>query len=82
MREISERTQLSMAMAVLLLALSTMISGCFSRIVIVPPGDPVIIRETVKNWPVWAYGKDGELVKGRADLHAGKHVWKYERPQK
>lgn len=66
----------------LLLMISMMLSGCFSRIVIVPPGDPVIIRETVKDWPVWAYGKDGELVSGRADLHAGKHVWKYERPDK
>ena len=46
--------------------------GCFgSRTVYVPSGEPVRLRETVKNARIWTLGKDGKPVAGKMDLPEG-----------
>jgi hypothetical protein len=45
-----------------------MVTGCSPRTIYVPAGEPVRIRETVKDAKVWVLDKDGKPVAGRMDL--------------
>lgn len=53
-----------------LLAMLMLASGC-TRTIYIPYGEPVRLRETVKDAKVWVLDEDGEPVKGRIDLHEG-----------
>ncbi len=57
--------------AVLLVTLLTF-SGCVrTRTIYVPPGEPVKLRQTVRNVKVWVVDKNGTPVAGRMDLPEG-----------
>ncbi len=45
-------------------------SGC-TRTVLVPPGEPVRLRETIRGAKVWAADKDGREIPGVLDLPEG-----------
>lgn len=47
------------------------LSGCVTRTVLVPPGEPVRLRETVRNAKVWVADKDGKEILGVVDLPEG-----------
>lgn len=48
------------------------LTGCFgTRTVIVRQGDPMVVRKTIRNAPVWVYDKDGKLVESKADIPEG-----------
>ena len=51
--------------------LSLIMCGCFTRTVYVPDGQPVRLRQRIKNVKVWALDKDGKPVPGRMDLPEG-----------
>jgi len=59
-------TRSKTALLLLLLA-SVCCAGCGTRVVIVKPGDPVRLREPLRNVKVWAYDGKGQLVPGVAD---------------
>jgi len=54
----------------LVLALAAL-SGCVTRTIYVPHGDPVRLREKLKGVKIWAFDKDGVLVEGEMDLPEG-----------
>lgn len=56
---------------VVMLVGALLLSGCGTRTVYVPPGEPVRLRETVKRAKVWVLDKDGEPVAGVMDLSEG-----------
>lgn len=47
------------------------LTGCGTRTVIVRQGDPMVVRKTIRNAPVWVYDKDGKLVESKADIPEG-----------
>ena len=47
------------------------LSGCGTRAILVPPGEPVRLRETVRAAKVWVADKDGREIPGVVDLPAG-----------
>ena len=59
---------------VVMVLMLVMVGGCATRTVYVPPGEPVRLRETVKNAKVWILDKDGRPVAGRMDLPSGWYV--------
>jgi len=50
------------------------LSGCATRTVLVPPGEPVRLRETVRQAKVWVADKDGKEIPGVVDLPEGWYV--------
>jgi hypothetical protein len=48
-----------------------MVTGCQPRTIYVPAGEPVRLRETVKDAKVWVLDKDGKPVAGKMDLPSG-----------
>lgn len=56
--------------AIVLLAI-LLVPGCGARTIYVPGGEPVRLRQTVKNAKVWVLGADGRPVPGRMDLPEG-----------
>ena len=56
---------------VVMVLMLVMVSGCSTRTIYVPPGEPVRLRETVRNAKVWVVDKDGRPVAGRMDLPSG-----------
>ena len=57
--------------AVMVLLMVVLIPGCGTRTIYVPPGEPVRLRETIRNAKVWILDKDGKPVAGRMDLPEG-----------
>ena len=55
----------------LCLAVVLLLSGCVTRTVYVPPGEPVRLRETVRGAKVWVLDSSGRPVAGVMDLPAG-----------
>ena len=47
------------------------ITGCSMHTIYVPAGEPVRLRETIKNAKVWVMDSNGELVAGKMDLPEG-----------
>ena len=47
------------------------VSGCSTRTVYVPDGEPVRLRQTVKNVRVWTMDKHGGMVPGVVDISEG-----------
>ena len=56
---------------VAMLFASVCLSGCGRRVVLVPPGEPVRLRQTVKKAQIWAADKTGTEVPGEVDLPEG-----------
>ena len=48
-----------------------LLAGCGARMIYVPHGTPVRLRETVEDVKVWVKDADGEPVPGRMDLPEG-----------
>ena len=63
-------TRLKMALGTLILLL-VCASGCGRRVVLVPPGEPVRLREKIKSAKVWARDKDNKEIPGTVDLPEG-----------
>jgi len=56
----------------LLTLLLVFVPSCLStRVILVPDGTPIQLREDIKAAPVWVYDKDGERVEAITDLPAG-----------
>jgi len=55
----------------LCLVVLLVLSGCGTRTVYVPPGEPVRLRKTIHNAKVWVLDKNGEPVAGVMDLPEG-----------
>ena len=47
------------------------ITGCWTRTIYVPAGEPVRLRETIRNVNVWVLDENGKPVAGRMDLPEG-----------
>lgn len=45
--------------------------GCVTRVVLVPPGEPVRLRETIRQAKIWVADKDGKEIPAVADLPEG-----------
>lgn len=54
-----------------LLLIAAMIGGCGTRTVYVPSGEPVRLRETVRDAKIWARDANGDPVAGVMDLREG-----------
>ena len=62
-----KKTQLAVVLGVILF-----LPGCFgTRAIYVPSGEPVRLRETVKNVKIWTLDKDGNPVAGKMNLPEG-----------
>lgn len=46
-------------------------SGCGTHVVLVPPGEPVRLRQPIRGAKVWVADKDGREVPAVVDLPAG-----------
>jgi len=47
------------------------LTGCWTRTIYVPAGEPVRLRETIRNAKVWVLDENGKSVTGRMDLPEG-----------
>ncbi len=59
-----------MALGALICA-SACLTGCGTRTVYVPPGEPVRLRETIRAAKVWAADRQGVEVPAEMDLPEG-----------
>jgi len=75
------RTRWKTALAALICA-SACLSGCATRTVLVPPGEPVRLRETLRGVKVWVADKNGREIEGVVDLPAGWYVLPDPGPRK
>jgi len=68
-----QRLQTRLKMVLVVMAfVSVFASGCGRvRTVLVPPGEPVRLREPVKKAKVWVADKDGKEVPGEVTVPAG-----------
>jgi len=67
-------TQLKKALVattLLLLCIPAFLTGCGTRTVLVPHGEPVRLRKSIKNVPVWAADSKGVEVPGKVTLPEG-----------
>jgi hypothetical protein len=51
-----------------------LLSGCATRTIYVPPGEPVRLAAPIKSAPVWVRDSSGTWVRGRVNLDAGWYV--------
>lgn len=75
------RTLWKMALAATFCA-SVFLSGCATRTVLVPPGEPVRLRETLRGVKVWIADKNGREIEGVVDLPEGWYVLPDPGPRK
>ena len=62
----------SRCLRLLLLCVLACLPACNGiRTVLIPPGTPVMLAETVEGVDVWVFDGDGELVRSRTDLPEG-----------
>lgn len=59
---------------VAMICASACLSGCGTRTVLVPPGEPVRLRKSIKGAQIWAADKNGKEIEGTADLPEGWYV--------
>ncbi len=58
--------------AIPLVLVCLLLTGCTSsKVIYVPDGEPVKIRETIKNAKVWTLDSQGKPVAGKMDIPAG-----------
>jgi len=65
------RVRKTWARAVIFLLVILLLPGCGTRTIYVPSGEPVRLRETIRNAKVWVLDADGQPVAGRMDLEEG-----------
>jgi len=53
------------------LLISLFLASCVNKVVYVPHGDAVKLRETIKKAKVWVKTREGEIVPGTMDLPNG-----------
>jgi len=53
------------------LVLCLTLTGCFTRTIYVPHGEPVRLRATIENAKVWVLDSNGNAVEGTMDLPEG-----------
>jgi len=53
------------------LILCMTLTGCFTRTIYVPHGEPVRLRATIENAKVWVMDANGKTVEGTMDLPEG-----------
>ncbi len=71
-KRLNDRIDKSWGKAAIPLVLACiLLGGCSSKIIYVPDGEPVKIRETIKNAKVWTLDSDGKPVAGKMDIPAG-----------
>lgn len=63
------------------LALSVLAAGCFSKVVYVPAGKSVMLRQELKSVKVWAKDAKGNLVPGTLTLREGWFVLPCDVPE-
>lgn len=56
---------------VVMVFLAVFVTGCGTRTIHVPDGEPVRLRETIREAKVWVMGADGKPVAGQMDLPEG-----------
>lgn len=72
MKQSSQRSQTPWKMAlVAMIFVSACLSGCGRHVVLVPPGEPVRLRQPVKKVKVWAADAKGNETPGVVDLPEG-----------
>ena len=59
---------------VALLFVSVFLSGCATRTILIPPGEPVRLRENLRGVKVWVADKDGKEIEAVVDLPIGWYV--------
>ena len=64
------RRRVRQTWAVVLLC-ALLLSGCANRTILVPEGEPVRLRETIRNAKVWVMDANGKPTAGKMDLPAG-----------
>ena len=47
------------------------LSGCFTRTIYIPPGEPVRLREKLDSVKVWVLDSEGKPVAGKMDIPEG-----------
>lgn len=62
-----------MVRIVAILLILTVLPGCFTRTIYVPPGKPVMLRQDIKA-RIWAKDANGKSVPGTMTLKEGWHV--------
>ena len=55
----------------IILLIGIVLASCVNKIVYVPHGDAVKLRETIKGAKVWVKTKEGDIVPGTMDLPNG-----------
>jgi len=58
------------------------VAGCWTRTIYVPAGEPVRLRETVRDVKVWIVDENGKPVTGRMDLPEGWYCLPIEENEK
>lgn len=61
-------------LGVLVLLVILLLPGCGTRTIYVPPGEPVRLRETIRDAKVWVLDATGKPVAGVMDLAEGWYV--------
>lgn len=56
---------------ILLLATALLLSGCGTRTIYMPSGEPVRLRETIHSAKVWVLDENGRPIPGVMDLPEG-----------
>jgi hypothetical protein len=71
-KKLNQRIIKSWGKVALPLLMCVFLTGCVStKTVYISDGEPVRIRETIKNAKVWTLDADGKPVAGRMDIPAG-----------
>lgn len=69
-QKLVERIRSTWGAAAMIILLAMTTGGC-TRTVYIPSGEPVRLRETIRNAKVWVLDKDGKPVPGEMDLPEG-----------
>lgn len=72
-RRLRERVNRTWATVLAVALCAGLLVGC-TRVVYVPPGEPVRLRETISDAKIWVMGQDGTPVAGVMDLPEGWYV--------
>jgi hypothetical protein len=79
-KKLNDRISKSWGKVALPLLVCAFLTGCVStKTVYISDGEPVRIRETIKNAKVWTLDTDGKPVAGKMDIPAGWYALPYSR---
>ena len=69
------------AAKVLIVLLCFCLTGCFTRTIYVPNGEPVRLRESLEGVKVWVLDSKGTPTKGEIDIPEGWYALPMEKPK-